>query len=63
MIHRQIRIACCGMVVSTRPFRDGADIDALADDIKETARILRQYGKVAAWVEEDGVAHIVGRWR
>jgi hypothetical protein len=62
MSMRQIRIACCGMVVSTRPFPDTADIDVIADDIRDTARALLPYGKVAAWVEQNGVAHIVGRW-
>jgi hypothetical protein len=62
---RQLRIACCGMVVSTRPVFEPLNetqMSELADDLTETARILRPYGKVDVWVNEGNVSHLIRSW-
>lgn len=65
MTTRQIRIACAGIVISTRPFFDPIDEDELRqmrDAILFDVAVLRQHGRVAVWIDEAGsnVAHLMG---
>ena len=66
MTTRQIRITCCGMVVSTRPLPDPvteSQLNRLADDILATVDVLRShgFGEPRVWVSEGNVAHLIGR--
>jgi len=54
MTRRQIRIACCGMVVSTRPFpNDPADLYAVAEDVLKDVDVLLDHARaVDVWAVE-----------
>jgi hypothetical protein len=60
MTPRQIRIACCGMVVSTRPFPDPAYEDDLMQIMREVRELRKNGDKVVVWVNEGSVVHLMG---
>jgi hypothetical protein len=66
MTARQIRIACDGFVISTRPFPDPITYDEIVqidDAIKADFVVLLKHGsRVTVWVDEAGsnVAHLMG---
>lgn len=65
MTARQIRIACCGMVVSTLPVPEPLTNEALyklADNIIYIFDALRPYGEPRMWLDEGQLARIVRRW-
>lgn len=63
---RQIRIACCGMVVSTRPFPwpiDDDELGKIVDEIIEEIDAWRARGRnPRMWIEEEGMPRILRRW-
>jgi hypothetical protein len=65
MTPRQIRIACCGMVVSTREYRLSDDLDALSRDVLEDVQYLLWYLEkpVSVWWVEGDYTMACGRYR
>jgi hypothetical protein len=65
MTPRQIRIACCGMVVSTREYRLSDDLSAVARDVLEDVEYLLWYvGKpVSVWWVDGDYTMACGRYR
>ena len=64
MTTRQIRIACCGSVVSILPVPEPLADDqllALADKIIGIVDALRPF-EYRVWVDEGNVARMIRRW-
>jgi hypothetical protein len=64
MTSRQIRIACCGMVVSTREYRLSDDLSAVARDVLEDVEYLLWHTEkpVSVWWVEGDFTMACGRY-
>lgn len=57
MTTRQIRIACDGFVISTRPIFDPVDVNDITrirESILFDVAVLLDYGRVTVWIDEAG---------